>query len=138
MARKNRNCFCCGKNYSFCPDCSRVDALKPSYFSDFCSEECMTIWTTATKYNMGKLTKSEAKEIISGLDLKPVDSYVKCVQRDLNAIMAEEKKQKRSHKKFEPVVVIAEEAIVEPVVIEEPVEVVQEHEVILTEDNKAL
>ena len=133
MARKNRTCFCCGKNYSYCPDCSRVDALKPSYFADFCSEECMTIWKTATKYNMGKLTKSEAKEIISAFDLKPIDFYVECVQRDLNVIMAEDKKPKRPHKKFESIV-----PVVEPMVIKEPVEMVQEHEVILTEDNKAL
>lgn len=134
MARKNRDCFCCGKNYSFCPDCSKADALKPSWSSEFCSVECKDLWKTLTKFGMGKIEKAEAKEIISALDLKPIDTYVECVQRDYAKVMAEEKKPKRSHKKFEPIV-----PIVEPVVIEEPVEVVQEHEVILKEeDNKAL
>jgi hypothetical protein len=44
---------------------------------------------------MGKLTKSEAKSIISALSLKPIDAYAKCVQRDLGVILAEEPKPKR-------------------------------------------
>jgi hypothetical protein len=55
----------------------------------------MTIWTTATKFNLSKITKSEAKSIISKLTLKPTEQYVKCVQRDLGTILAEEPKPKR-------------------------------------------
>ena len=110
---KNRKCSTCGKEYSYCPDCSGPDRLKPSYFAEFCCEDCMTIWTTATKYNMNKLTKSEAKEIISKLTLKPTEEYVACVQRDLKVILAEEPKSKRS-KKAVPVAI--EESISIPVV----------------------
>lgn len=56
----------------------------------------MTIWTTCTKFNMGRLTKSEAKEIISALTLKPISEYAPCVQRDLGVIMKEDPKPKRS------------------------------------------
>ena len=64
MARHNRKCLTCGTAYSFCPDCSRADALAPSWKAEFCCEDCMNIWTTATKYNMGILNKKEAKNII--------------------------------------------------------------------------
>lgn len=94
MAIKNRTCLCCSTKFSYCPDCSKKDALKPAWASEFCSEDCMTIWTTATKFNLGKLTKSEAKSIISALPLKPVEQYVKCVQRDLDVILKEEPKPK--------------------------------------------
>lgn len=133
MAQKNKQCLACRTAYSYCPSCSRADALAPSWKSEFCCETCKDVWDTLVKFNMNMLAKSEAKELISALDLKPIESYVACIQRDYAKIMIEEKKPKKVHKKFEPVV-----PVMEPVVIEEPVEVVQEHEVVLTEDNKAL
>jgi hypothetical protein len=63
----------------------------------------MTIWTTATKYNLNKLTKSEAKSIISALNLKPTEQYVQCVQRDLGVILKEEPKLKRNKRAVLPV-----------------------------------
>ena len=95
MAKLNRKCLCCSTRYSYCPSCSRADALLPTWHAEFCSEECMTLWQTATKYNMNKLTKSEAKDIISNLQLKPTSEYVACVQRDLENILKEEPKPKR-------------------------------------------
>ena len=68
MAQKNKKCLACGEKFSYCPSCSRVDALKPSWSSEFCCETCMTLWTTLTKYGMGCMEKSEAKEIISALE----------------------------------------------------------------------
>lgn len=93
---KNKKCFCCSTRYSYCPDCSASDKLAPSWKATFCSEDCMTIWTTCTRYNMGRLTKSEAKEIISALNLKPTSEYASCVQRDLAVILKEDPKPKRS------------------------------------------
>ena len=141
MAQKNRKCLACGEKFSYCPSCSRVDALKPSWSSEFCCESCMTLWTTLTKFGMGRIEKSEAKEIISALGLKPIDSYVDCVKRDYNKIMEEDKKLKRFHKKVEPV--IEEVQIIEPiveVVLEQVVEDITAHEVVTIEEenNKAL
>jgi len=95
MAHLNKKCLCDGTRYSYCPDCSRADALAPSWKSEFCSETCMTLWMTLTRFGMNRLTKSEAKSIIEGLDLKPIDSYVDCVKRDYAKVMTEEKKPKR-------------------------------------------
>ena len=130
---KNRKCICCGETYSYCPSCSRVDALEPVWKSEFCNESCMSLWDTLTKYNMGFLTKDEAKDIISNLSLKPIGSYVSCVQRDYNKVMAEEKKPRRLIKKIEPVVepeIITEQFEVSiPMAIEPDI-----HEVVLKED----
>lgn len=154
MAIKNKKCLSCQTAFSYCPDCSRVDALKPSYFSEFCSSDCKTLWSTATKFNMGKLTKPEAKAIISALALKPAEQYVSCIQRDLKNIMFEEpkaepkvklqpKRTKKSELKLpEPVVAptIIEEvtSVVEPVPAEKIAPVAAtSHEVIYkTEENK--
>lgn len=101
---KNKTCLCCSSKFSYCPDCSKKDALAPSWKSEFCSEDCMTIWTTATKYNMNKITKTEAKAIIENIALKPVEQYTKCVQRDLGVILAKEPKSKRGKRAELPVI----------------------------------
>ena len=145
---KNKKCLSCGTKFSYCPDCSRVDALKPSWASQFCSESCAILWKTLTKFGMSMLDKSEAQSIILGLDLKSIESYVPCVQRDYDKVMKSEKKPKRGKRiKIQPmddaidipeevVDTIVEELIevkieqsTDVVVIEEPV-----HEVVLKED----
>lgn len=116
MASKNRKCLSCGTKYSYCPTCSRVDALEPAWKSEFCSEDCMTLWTALTKYNMEFITKDEAKDIVSNLNLKPIDSYASCVQRDYAKVMEEEKKFKRGKRiEINPV---DDAMIIEPVAIE--------------------
>lgn len=94
MARRNRKCICCSTEYSYCPDCSGPDRLKPSWYSEFCSEDCKDLWLTATKFNMGMVEKKDAKDIISALNLKDKSEYVKCIQRDLDVILAEEPKKR--------------------------------------------
>lgn len=92
---RNRKCLACGTKYSYCPDCSRADALKPTWYNDFCGESCKELWFTLTRYNMGRITKDEAKSTILELDLKPIETYSQFVQRDYAKVMAEEKKPRR-------------------------------------------
>lgn len=92
---KSHKCIACGTKYSYCPDCSRADALKPTWYNDFCDESCKDLWYTLTRYNMSLITKSEAKSAILELNLKPIESYSQFVQRDYAKVMAEEKKPKR-------------------------------------------
>lgn len=134
MARMNKRCFACGERYSYCPDCSRKDALAPSWKSEFCSESCKDLWMTLTKFGMSLISKSEAKSIISKLDLKQIDSYADCVKRDYAIIMAEEKKPKRNKRiEIKP---IDEVINVEPVVINEVLSAVDESCEVVLEENK--
>lgn len=128
---KNRKCLCCSTVYSYCPDCSRADKLAPAWKAQFCSEPCMTLWTTATKYNMNMLTRAEAKEIISNLDLKKNDEYVACVQRDLKNIMVEDKKPKRNKRiEIKPI----DDAMNIELAVVEAVDTDPVHEVVLKEN----
>lgn len=101
--RKSRKCICCSTEYTYCPNCNGQDRLKPSWHSEFCCEDCKDLWLTATKFNMGMIEKKDAKDIISALNLKDKSEYVKCVQRDLENIFAEEPKKRT--KKAEPVAI---------------------------------
>lgn len=141
MAHLNKKCLCDGTKYAYCPDCSRADALKPTWYSEFCSESCMTLWTTLTKFGMNLISKSEAKEIISALDLKPIDAYADCVQRDYAKIMAKPKRGKRIE--IQPIDEVADisKEVVESVMEIQPAEVVdtvavepESHEVVLKEE----
>jgi hypothetical protein len=136
MVKQNRKCLACSTKYTYCPTCSRVDALKPSWYGEFCSEPCMKIWTTFTKYNMNMLTKDDANVIVSELDLKPIESYAQCIQRDYAKVMADEKKPKRGKRiEIKP---IDEVADVESTVVEEIIEQVVEesHEVVIEKENE--
>lgn len=116
MARRDRQCLCCGTKYSYCPTCS-TDKLKPTWMTEFCSESCKELFETATKYNLKKLTKSEAKEIIENLELKEKSAYVECIQKDLENILTEEKAAKKETIVEEaPVVEMAEPIIEEELV----------------------
>ena len=131
MALKTRKCLSCETPYEYCPDCSRADRLAPAWKAQFCSEPCATLWATLTKFGMDRLTKSEAKDIISSLDLKPIDVYVSCVQRDYAKVMAEEKKPKRGKrieiKPIDEAIDIPKEVIEELIEnkIEQPIEAVE-------------
>ena len=133
--QKNRTCLACQTKYSYCPDCSRADALKPSWSSEFCSGTCKDLWLTLTRYNMGIHTKSEAKSIISALDLKPIDTYVACVQRDYAKVMTPDSKPKRG-KRAE--LKLFDEAIgIEPIIVRSAIEsIVEESHVVVLKENE--
>lgn len=133
---KNKQCLACRTSFSYCPDCSRVDRMKPTWASQFCSESCATLWTTLTKFGMSMITKPEAKEIISSLNLKPIDAYVDCVKRDYNKVFEPEKKFKRGKRiEIKPIDEFSD--IEQPVEVVEPVVQEPAHEVIF-ENNKEL
>lgn len=133
MAKPNRTCIACQTKYNYCPDCSRADALKPAWFSEFCSLSCKDLWLTLTKYNMSMLSKDEARAIILNLDLKPIDTYVECVKRDYNKVMLEEKKPKRNKRiEIKPI----DEVVNLDQVVAEPMATEPGHEVVIEKENE--
>lgn len=87
MANKYKNCSCCGTKYEFCPTCGNGKFL-PSWMTEFCSESCKSLWETATKFNLGIITKEVAQKELASLDLKPVETYTEMLQKDINNITA--------------------------------------------------
>lgn len=103
MARKHRKCICCGEEYNYCPTCWD-DRLKPAWMVEFCCEDCKDLWETATKFNMQLITKEEAQEMISSLELKPRKEYAECIQRDLKKIFEEKHESTKAVKPAHEVV----------------------------------
>ena len=120
--RKNRKCICCSTEYTYCHECNGSDRLKPSWYSEFCSEDCKDLWLTATKFNMGMIEKKDTKDMISALNLKDKSEYVKCIQRDLEVIFAEEPKKRGKRIEINP--------------IDEAMIVEKSHEVVIKKENE--
>lgn len=131
--KNNRTCWCCRDKYTFCPSCSNADALKEAWYAEFCSEDCKTIWQTAVNYNLNKITKSEAKSVISAITLKPVEQYAKCIQRDFSVILAEDPKPKRGKRSKMPIL----DEVIPDIAVEDVQDAISDceiHEVIFKEN----
>lgn len=121
---KSRKCKCCATKYSYCPSCSGADRLKPTWYAQFCSEECMTLWTTAVKFNMKMIDQAEAKMAIKSLDLKDKSEYAESIQRDMDIILKENVVEVETPSVDEPteqpeIIVQEEPVVIEEVVIQE-------------------
>ena len=67
--KHGRICTVCGKEYAYCNNCSQYDA-EPRWKFLFCSENCMSIFEIVSKYNRGELNARQAKNLLSGCDIK--------------------------------------------------------------------
>ena len=96
MARRNRECYLCGTDYKYCSTCSQ-DKMKPTWMSEFHSENCKNIFDICTRFNMKLMSKSEAQEALSTCDLSNKANFKLYVQRDISEIFKvdEEPKPKR-------------------------------------------
>ena len=94
MGRRARVCYLCGSTYQYCPTCSQ-DKMKPSWMSEFHSENCKNIFDICTRFNMKLMSKSEAQAALNACDLSNKANFKSYVQRDLENIFAEEPKPKR-------------------------------------------
>ena len=125
MARK---CIVCGGEYNYCRSCPS-DAKKETWYALYNNENCKNISQALTDYNYNKITKEEAKEMLSTCDLSiHLSEYYRT---KLDVVMA---KPKRTPKvKAEVIEAIVEAVVEEPTVVEaikeevlaqEPIEVV--------------
>lgn len=114
MAKNNRVCKVCGSEYSFCPTCAGVTATE-KYRTMFCSKNCRDVFHTLSRYIVKDVTKDEAKEILSSLDLSKRNKFSDAIKADIDEIMGTYKK---SFKKKEDCVAV-EPVVAEPAIIEE-------------------
>lgn len=89
MARRQRECYLCGKNYEFCGSCSQ-DRMKPSWMAEFHSESCKNIFDICTRFNLKMMSKTEAQNALSNCDLSDKENFKSYVQCDLENIFAKD------------------------------------------------
>lgn len=95
MAKANRKCKTCGKEYYFCPTCGTHE---PSWRKVYDTEECKISYETLARYNFGHI---DAAEAIKTCTAKFVDEdlveIVKKMKREARPVVKEEEsKEKKS------------------------------------------
>lgn len=133
MGRRNRSCYLCGESYQYCPTCSQ-DKMKPSWMTEFHSENCKNIFDICTRFNMQMFTKDEAKTAIKKCDLSNKLNFRPSVQNTLSNILKvdevvlDNSKLKRGKR--------AEAKIIDEVMDVESVAIEPEHEVVIKKENE--
>ena len=85
----SRECYLCGTKYRYCNTCSQ-DRIKPSWMSEFHSENCKNIFDICTRFNMNKMSKTEAQNALIECDLSNQSNFKSYVQHDLEVIFEED------------------------------------------------
>lgn len=91
MAKNNRTCCVCGKEYSYCPTCTK-DLDRPEWMIVYCSENCKKVYEACAAFSMKQIDKKEAKIRLSKCDLSNKGHFSKVTQKIVSEIMAEEPK----------------------------------------------
>lgn len=96
MKSKPRICVTCGTTYEYCPKCTK-DADKPVWMVAFHTEECRKVYNIIAKYNIGDVTKEDAKkELADAVTHKT--RFTKPIQDKVNEIMKEEQPKAKTKK----------------------------------------
>ena len=90
MARK---CLVCGNEYTYCRSCPK-DARKETWYALYDNENCKNISQALTDYNFNKITKEEAKELLSKCDLSI--NLKEYYRNTLEVVMAKPKRGMRA------------------------------------------
>lgn len=90
---KTRTCVLCGNKYSYCPTCPS-DVDKPTWYFVFCGERCKTVNAILSAHTAGKLSKEEAKNRLSGIDISDMNIKIDENLKHIDEIMTATKKAK--------------------------------------------
>lgn len=71
--KNNKICVFCNKEYHYCPTCGE-DFFKPTWYNNFCSEECKDIYKILLDVIASKMTKEDAKKVL--VETKLIDTDV--------------------------------------------------------------
>lgn len=88
MSDKMRTCSVCGLQYEYCPHCNR-DKDKPIWMFCFHDQNCHDIYDITSKYEDGKISANDSKELLSKLDLSKKDNFGTSYKNAISKIMSE-------------------------------------------------
>ena len=69
MAKSNKICRVCGKDYQYCSNCNYKE---PAYKQLVCSDVCNEIWKALSKNGVGLATAQETLDVLSEVKMPAV------------------------------------------------------------------
>lgn len=118
----NRVCGICKKSYKYCPSCA-ADAHRPTWMAVFCSENCREIYNVLDDCRYRSLSKKEAFDRLSVVDLSCTDKLPGYFKETLEEILTVEKDE------------VVETVVDAPVIVERTIETEQYLEETVIEDS---
>jgi hypothetical protein len=86
MPKANRTCYCCGREYYFCPSCPS-DRKDPLIYTMWDSEICKDIFNTLVKESTKKITTKECKDKLIELGVEKIVINKESVKKHLDRVM---------------------------------------------------
>lgn len=80
-------CFCCGKAYNYCPNCSKDKDKDPRIFTMFDSEKCKNIFDTLVSKSLGKISDDECIDKLIELDIDTNEIKKESVKSQIEALL---------------------------------------------------
>lgn len=102
MAKVNKTCKCCGKEFSYCSSCNYTE---PAYKQFVCGEDCNAIWQALSRNGVGIASAQETVDALAGIkmpaSLQPavkahidrLKASVRRVAKKVETVVEEEPKQ---------------------------------------------
>ena len=97
MAKTQKICKCCGKEFSYCPSCNYTE---PAYKQFVCSEDCNDIWQALSRNGVGLASAQETLDLLACV--KMPSSLQPAVKAHIDSLKAS---TRRATKKVEPVII---------------------------------
>ena len=105
MAKINRECYTCGKEYYYCPTCPS-ETKKEAFYNMFHCERCSKIFKTLTDETFKYITTAQCKEQLINLNVSTNEEFKDGIKKHI----------KRVFDYKEPIIETIVETIAEPVV----------------------
>lgn len=86
--RGERTCCVCKKNYHFCPPCGKGDPYQTWRYI-YCSEDCRELFNIASDWTAKKLSATEAKIKLDGINVPPLNNLQSSLRKNLDEIYSE-------------------------------------------------
>jgi hypothetical protein len=80
----------CGTEYYYCNNNCLDSFNDPLWKISFCCENCKNVYNACSRYNSGKITKEEAKELLDKCDLSNKEEYTNATKNIIEEIYFEE------------------------------------------------
>lgn len=116
MSKANRTCYCCGREYYYCPSCPG-ERKNPSIYTMWDSELCKDIFNVLVSESTKKITTSECKNKLIDLGVNKNTVLKDAVRTHVDRVM--------SHQEVE-VEVVVNQAIEETQKVEKLIEEFEE------------
>lgn len=85
MAKANRECYTCGQLYYYCPTCPS-ETKKETFYNMFCGERCSDIFKTLTDETFKRLTTTQCKDRLLGLNVSTNENFKEGVKNHIKRV----------------------------------------------------